>query len=231
MEARDKRPYTVCRDKRGEGRMVKVILTGDLHIGAGTVDVEEILRVKEKYWLGKPIILMGDLMDAGLNRGMQFDNKLNPDKQIEEVKKVIKGLDVRTALIGNHEQRFFREAGINIYKLLELPQKHELTMEGCSFYVSHGKSAARNPLTEFTKFYEFVDADVIALGHNHTLGVWNVWRGNRRVVLCRTGSFIGYADYARENGYAPTIKGWISVDTKSKVATCYALINGRVLKV
>lgn len=211
--------------------MTKVILAGDFHIGSGTASVEEIMRVKERYWLGKPVLLMGDLVDAGLNRGMQFDNKLNPDIQIEELKKVLKGLDVRTALIGNHEHRFFKEAGINIYKLLELPQIHELTIDGCSFYVSHGKSSARNPLTEFTKFFDFVDADIIALGHNHVLMAHNVWRGGRRVVLCRTGSFIGYADYARENGYAPTIKGWVEVDTKSKVATCYSLINGRVMKI
>jgi predicted phosphodiesterase len=211
--------------------MTKVILTGDWHIGASTVDVEEILRVKERYWLGKPVLLMGDLMDAGLDRGMQFDNVLNPDKQIEEVKKVLKGLDVRTALIGNHEIRFFRNAGINIYKILDYPQEHEIEIEGCSFYISHGKSAARNPLTEFTKFFEFVNADVIALGHNHVLGAWNIWRGGHRVTLCRTGSFIGYATYARDNGYPPNIKGWISVDTKSKVATCYALINGRVKKI
>ena len=211
--------------------MTKVILTGDWHLGAGTADVDEILRVKERYWLGKPIILMGDLIDAGLNRGMQFDNKLNPDAQIEELKKVLKGLDVRTALIGNHEQRFFKEAGINIYKFLELPQKHELSIDGCSFYISHGKSAARNPLTEFSKFFEFVDADIIALGHNHRLLAVNMVRGGKRVVLCRTGSFIGHASYAKENGYADTIKGWISVNTKSKVATCYSLINGRVLKI
>ena len=210
---------------------MKVILTGDWHLGAGTVDVEEILRVKERYWLGKPTILLGDLVDAGLNRGMQFDNKLNPDTQIEELKKVLKGLDVRTALIGNHEQRFFKEAGINIYKLLELPQKHELSIEGCSFYVSHGKSAARNPLTEFTKFFEFVDADIIALGHNHRLLAVNMIRGGKRVVLCRTGSFIGFASYAIENGYADTIKGWIEVDTKSKVAMCYSLINEKVMKI
>jgi predicted phosphodiesterase len=185
-----------------------VILTGDFHIGSGTTSVEEILRVKEKYWLDKPIILMGDLM---------------------EVKEVLEGLDVRTALIGNHEHRFFRNAGINIYKVLGYPQEHELSIDGCSFYVSHGKSAARNPLTEFTKFYEFVDADIIALGHNHVLGAWNIWRGKHRVVLCRTGSFIGHATYA--NGYAPTIKGWISVNTKSKVATPYSLINGKVLKI
>ena len=211
--------------------MSKVILTGDWHWGASTTNIEEILRVKERYWLGKPIILMGDLMDAGLDRGMQFDNVLNPDKQIEEVKKVLKGLDVRTAIIGNHEQRFFKEAGINIYKVLGYPQIHELTIEGCSFYVSHGKSAARNPLTEFTKFFEFVEADIIALGHNHRLLAVNMIRGGKRVVLCRTGSFIGHASYAIENGYSDTIKGWIEVDTKSKVATCYALMNGKVKKI
>jgi predicted phosphodiesterase len=212
--------------------MVKVILSGDWHIGSSTTSVEEILTVKEKYWIGKPVILMGDLIDAGLDRGMQFDNKLNPDTQIEEVKKVLKGLDVRTTLIGNHEQRFFQNAGINLYKVLGYPQEHELMIDGCSFYVSHGKSAARNSLTEFTKFFEFADADIIALGHNHTLGVWNVRRGKRRVMLCRTGSFIGYATYAIDNGYPPTIKGWIEVDTRRKTAQCYGHFgNGVVMKI
>lgn len=211
--------------------MVKVILTSDWHIGAASMNIEDIVRIKEKYWLDKPVLLLGDLVDAGLDRGMQFDNKLQPTLQINTVKNLLKSLDVRTALIGNHEVRFFKHAGINIYKLLGYPQIHELTIDGCSFYVSHGKSAARNPLTEFTKFYEFVEADIMALGHNHVLGTWNIWRGGRRVVLCRTGSFIGYAGYALENGYAPTIKGWVEVNTKSKVATCYSLIKGRVKKI
>jgi predicted phosphodiesterase len=210
---------------------MKVILTGDWHCGAETVSSKEILSISERYWKDKPVILMGDLMDAGLNRGMQFDNKLNPDKQIEQVKYILEGLDVRTALIGNHEQRFFKEAGINIYRVLGYPQVHELTIDGCSFYVSHGKSAARNPLTEFTKFFEFVDADIIAMGHNHRLLAVNMMRGGRRVVLCRTGSFIGYATYAIENGYADTIKGWIEIDTQKKTAQCYSLIKGKVMKI
>ena len=211
---------------------MKVILASDFHIGASTVSVDEILAVKKKYWLGKPIILLGDLIDCGLNRGMQFDNNLNPDKQIEEVKKVLKGLDVRTALIGNHEQRFFKEAGINIYKVLGYPQVHELTIDSCSFYVSHGKSAARNPLTEFTKFFEFVDADIIAMGHNHRLLAVNMVRGGRRVVLCRTGSFIGHATYAIENGYADTIRGWVEVDTRKKTAQCYGYFGrNQVMKI
>jgi predicted phosphodiesterase len=211
--------------------MSKVILTGDWHIGAETVDVGEILAIKKKYWMNKPVICTGDLVDAGIDRGMQFDNNMNPTQQIEEVKSVLKDLDVRTALIGNHEVRFFEKAGINIYKLMGYPQLHDLTIDGCSFYVSHGKSAARNPLTEFTKFFEYVDADIIALGHNHRLFAVNMIRAGRRVVLLRTGSFIGYAMYAIENGYAKTIKGWIEVDTKKKTAQCYSLINGKVMKI
>ena len=211
--------------------MVKVILAGDFHIGAESVDIDEILAVKKKYWMGKPIILMGDLLDAGLDRGMQFSQSMNPDAQIEEVGIVLKDLDVRTALIGNHEIRFFKTAGINIYKLMGYPQIHELTIDGCSFYVTHGASAAKNPLTEFTKLFEFVDTDVIAIGHNHDLGVWNKMRGGKRVVLCRTGSFLSGAIYSLQNAYPPKIKGWIEVDTRKKVATCYSLINGRVMKI
>jgi predicted phosphodiesterase len=212
--------------------MNEVIVFGDVHLGAGTCDIEEVMKIKERYWLGKPCISMGDICDFGIDRGMNFDNKYNPQKQIELAKDLFKDLDIRAYVLGNHCNRLNQKVGLNFMKIiLDKEPRHEVEIDGCSFYMSHGKSAARNPLTEFTKFYEFVDADIMALGHNHVLGCWNIWRGGRRVVLCRTGSFIGHATYARENGYAPTIKGWISVNTKSKVATCYALINGRVLKI
>ena len=212
--------------------MVKVILTGDWHLGAGTCVEEEIRKIKERYWLGKPMILLGDIADFGIDRGMGFDNKYNPQKQIELAKDLLKDLDIRAYVLGNHCDRLNQKVGLNFMKIiLGTEPQHEIEIDGCSFYVSHGKSAARNPLTEFTKFFEFVDADIIALGHNHRLFVVNMVRGGRRVVLCRTGSFIGHATYAKENGYADTIKGWIQVDTKSKVATCYALINGTVKKI
>lgn len=211
--------------------MTKVIMTGDWHVGAESVDVNEIRRVKREYWLGKPIILMGDLIDAGLDKGMQFSQNLNPDAQIKVLKEILKDLDVRTALIGNHEIRFFRNAGINIYSLLDYPQIHELEIDGCSFYVTHGKSAAKNSLTEFTKLFEFVDADIIGIGHNHDLGVWNKIRGEKRVVLCRTGSFLEGAVYSLQNAYPPKIKGWIEVDTRKRTAQCYGLIKGRVIKI
>lgn len=210
---------------------MKVIMTGDWHLGSETVDANEIINVKNKYWLGKPIILMGDLIDVGLDRGMQFSQNLNPTTQVNTLKRVLEGLDSRTALIGNHEIRFFRTAGINIYSVLDLPQKHELSIDGCTFYVTHGKSAARNPLTEFTKLFEFVDADIIGIGHDHSLLAYNIIRGKRRVVLVRTGSFLGYAVYALQNAHAPKIKGWIEVDTCKKTAQCYSLINGKVMKI
>ena len=212
--------------------MVKVILTSDWHLGAGTCDIEEIKKIKEKYWLGKPMILLGDICDFGIDRGMGFDNKYNPQKQIELAKDLLKDLDIRAYILGNHCDRLNQKVGLNFMKIiLGTEPQHEIAIDDCSFYVSHGKSAARNPLTEFTKFFEFVDADIIALGHNHRLLAVNMIRGGKRVVLCRTGNFIGHATYAKENGYSDTIKGWIQVDTKSKVAMCYSLINGRVMKI
>ena len=212
--------------------MSKVILFGDVHLGAGTCDIEEVMKIKERYWLGKPCISMGDICDFGIDRGMGFDNKYNPQKQIELAKDLLKGLDIRAYVLGNHCDRLNQKVGLNFMKIiLDTEPQHEISIDGCSFYVSHGKSAARNPLTEFTKFFEFVDADVIALGHNHRLLAVNIVRGGKRVVLCRTGSFIGHAKYAIENGYADTIKGWVEVDTKSKVAMCYSLIKGKVMKI
>lgn len=210
---------------------MKVIMTGDWHVGAESVDVEEIIKIKNKYWLGKPIILMGDLIDAGLDRGMQFSQKLNPDTQIDTLKYLLKGLDIRTVLTGNHEIRFFKNAGLNIYRVLGYPQIHELNIDGCSFYVTHGRSAAQNTLTEFNKLFKFVDTDIIGMGHDHDLIAYNIIRGHKRVVLARTGSFLGYAVYASDNGYAPKIKGWVQVDTKKKTGQCYSLIDGKVLKI
>lgn len=211
--------------------MRKVILAGDWHIGAKAVSFREIESVKEKYWLGKPVILMGDLIDAGLDRGMEFDQEYNVTEQIEKVRRILKDLDVRTCLIGNHEHRIFMHTGINLYGMLGYPELYELEIDGCKFYVTHGKSAAKNPLTEFTKLFEFVDADVMAIGHSHDLGVWNKMRGGKRCVLCRTGSFLEGATYSLQNGYAPKIKGWIEVDTGKKTAQAYSLINGGVMKI
>ena len=210
---------------------MKVILTGDFHIGSSTVSVDEIMRVKERYWLGKPVLLMGDLIDTGLDRGMEYDQKYNDTQQIKELKKILKDLDIRTCLIGNHEHRIFAHTGINIYSIMDLPEKHYIEIDGCSFYVTHGKSVAKNPLTEFTKLYEFVDTDVMGIGHSHDLGVWNKIRGGKRVMLCRTGSFLEGAVYAVDAAYPPKIKGWIEIDTKRKTGRTFSLINGKVMKI
>lgn len=201
------------------------------HIGAETVDVDEILSIKRKFWKGRPIILMGDLIDAGLDRGMNFSNKINPEQQIEELKEVLQGLDVRSCLIGNHEKRIFTHTGINIYRLLGYPQLHELSIDGCSFYVTHGKGNAANPLTEFTKLFKFVDTDVIGMGHNHDLGKWTIWRGDKRVTLVRTGTFLNGAIYALQNAYPPKLKGWASVNTILRTVKCHALWSGEVIEI
>ena len=212
--------------------MSKVIIFGDVHLGSPGCDEEEVFRIKERYWLEKPCISMGDQCDFGLDRGMQFDQKYNPQTQIELVKKLLKDLDLRAYVLGNHCNRLNKAVGLNYMKIItgKEPQ-HYLEIDNCSFYLTHGKSAAKNPLTEFTKLFEFVDADIMAIGHNHDLGVWNKMRGGKRCVLCRTGSFLEGATYSIDAAYPPKIRGWIEVDTKKKTAQAYSLIKGKVMKV
>jgi len=211
--------------------MSKVVLTGDFHIGAKTVDIDEILTIKRKYWKGKDVALMGDLIDAGLDRGMQFDNKLHPQQQFDELEEVLEGLNIVTALIGNHEHRIFKYTGLNIYKILNIPQLHEFEIDGKRFYITLGKGSAQNPLTEFTKLFRFVDADYVAMGHNHDLGKWVIVRGDKPVTLIRTGSFLNGAVYALENAYAPRLRGWVEVNTTTGYVELFGIWKGKVVKI
>ena len=208
-----------------------VVITGDIHIGAKTVDIDVIKDIAKRRWRGKPIMLMGDLIDAGIDRGMQFDNKINPQQQFDEISELLKPLNVVNALIGNHEARIFKAAGLNIYKMLGYPEQHNITLEGVKFYLTHGKGGAQNPLTEFVKYFKFVDADFICMGHNHDLGKWSILRGGKVTTLIRTGSFLKDASYALQNGYPPMINGWVEVNLDSKYARILSLQHGEVKEI
>lgn len=80
--------------------------------------------------------------------------------------------------------------------------------------VQHGRSGAMNPFMENDKMARLYPlAELVALGHNHHLGARTVTsigvskEGNeclRETWQVRTGSYLQYADYAREMVLAPT---------------------------
>lgn len=205
-----------CAQSKAAPSGKTVILTGDWHIGAGSVDFDELKEVVKRHFKGHPVILLGDLVDMGLDKGMNFSNKIQPQEQIDKVEEIAELIDVSEYCIGNHDARIFKKTGLNPYKqIFKQNPSHTFKADGREIYFNHGKSTAENPFLEHSKYAKWTGADVIALGHSHVLAYLPVVRSDKINFYVRTGSFMGAEDYAVENGYQPLIKGWAEYDTQT----------------
>lgn len=211
----------------------EVVLTSCWHVGLeGALDSEIIYDLAGSWWKNKPVLLLGDLIDVGIEKGMNFSNKINPENQIKEVKRIVELLDVSAYCLGNHEKRIFRKIGLNPYVSFLGEPKRRIEINENKFYLYHGKSNAANIFGEHEKLSRFIEADVIALGHNHRLAVLNVLREGKKVVWLRCGSFVKNAEYAIEAGYAPTNTGFVLYNVKTHIARLFSVNeNGRVLEI
>jgi len=198
--------------------MSRVVLNGDWHIGQGEITPEQIKEIAKTHWRGAKVILMGDLIDAGLANGMQFENELQPQAQLRWIRTITKEINVVAYCLGNHEYRIFNQVGLNVYEEYLGKPSHEITIDGIKFYIAHGRSTAMDIWNEHRKLLQFLDADVIALGHNHVLAKLDVLRENKRVTLLRTGSLARGLQYAVERSLPPTLLGWAEYDTRRKSA-------------
>ena len=96
--------------------------------------------------------------------------------------------------------------------MLGKPQ-HHVIVDNTVFYLFHGKGYADNIFLEHSKLMNFIDADVIALGHNHALAKQDVLRNRKKITWLRTGSFVKSAEYAVDAGLPPRIMGYVEYDT------------------
>lgn len=198
------------------------MITGDWHRGLeGVLDTQIICDLASNEWKGKPVILLGDLMDAGLDKGMNFDNTLVPGEQILEVKRITDILDVRAYVTGNHEDRIFKKIGMNPYETFLGKPQSQVTIDYVKFFLFHGRTAAHDIFKEHDKLIGYVSADVYALGHNHQLAKRDLIRDNARITLLRTGSFVLHPNYAQKMGFPPAMPGYVEYDTVDMIARLY----------
>ncbi|MCW7072253.1 MAG: metallophosphoesterase family protein [Methanophagales archaeon] len=187
--------------------MDEVILTSDWHI-TNKKDAKHVLSCIPK---GSSLLLLGDLIDAGIDRGMNWKQE-NLTVQLKALKWLLNHYHILGYVLGNHEMRIQKKIGLNPYTTImgEL-ETTELGLSGRSIAIEHGSSNAQNALKQLTDL-AFIkpNADVVALGHNHTLGVF-VHRGSNKVQwLVRTGHLMnGYAEYARKGIMHPKPAGYI----------------------
>jgi len=214
--------------------MSEIILTGDWHVGAATTDVDLIKKIAKNYWKDFPVLLMGDIADFGYFRGMQFDQVLQPQEQVIEIEDILSILNIVGYTLGNHEMRVYEQTGLNPYEpILHMKPTTNYRVGNKLIYFNHGKSAAKNIFLEHHHLLEWVDADVIALGHNHALGSVPYLRSNGKIVhLVRTGSFLGRADYSKRNGQAPDLKGWVTYESQKHIIRKWRITEyGKVVEI
>lgn len=186
-----------------------VVLTGDWHI-KDMKDANRIEKIMDKH-VGKiPMILMGDLLDTGINRGMQWDQECM-DNQLKYLKAIIYGRKILGYVLGNHEDRIARDTGLNPYSILMGKEKFEYNIQGVKIAILHGTRVTQNPMSQLIELANIQsDANIVAIGHDHTLGVYtykNQW-------LLRTGHLMEYAMYAKKKALLPKPMGFIKYSFK-----------------
>jgi predicted phosphodiesterase len=210
--------YADSRKKKSSREDMRIYFIGDVHLGASTVDEDVIKALSEKYWQRNPIILMGDLCDLGLDRGMNWDNKLGPQLQVDMADEIFAPLNVVAYTDGNHQNRIFAKVGLTPFvKIFGMDTSNEITINDRRIYFNHGRSAAENYFLEFQKITKWNGADVLALGHSHDLARITFMRENKLQHFIRTGSFLGRPKYVVDAAFAPKIPGWAEYDTINNV--------------
>ena len=194
-----------------------IIVTGDWHIRKS----KDATRVHKTLPKSLPLILMGDLIDTGIDRGMQW-NQDNVNLQVGYLQKILKTRRVLGYVLGNHEDRIVEKTGLNPYQsFLGEPKseyffitdadKNHLRMVW-SLIIQHGSKNVQNPLTQLETLASIhPTADIVALGHDHSLGVW---RGMSQ-WLVRTGHLQPYPGYAKKAILKPKPMGYIKVSLKT----------------
>ena len=187
--------------------MDEVILTSDWHI-TNKKDAKYVLSCIPKR---SNLLLLGDLIDAGIDRGMNWLQD-NLTIQLKALQWLLKHYHVLGYVLGNHEERIKKKIGLNPYTtLLGECETTEFGMNGRTIAMEHGSSAAQNALKQLQDL-AFINpnADVVALGHNHTLGVFTFGGANKTQWIVRTGHLMnGQAEYARKGIMHPKPAGYI----------------------
>lgn len=183
------------------------------------------------------VFLNGDLIENAIVSGkapgeMILEQTLTPTEQVRQFCAKLRPLAKRGRIVGvtrgNHESRSRREAMLDLCELIALHLQvpylriggYVRMKHGSQVYtagIQHGKSGAANIWLELDKLMRiYPEADFVACGHNHALAAREVYQlriastGAEEVSRrwqVRTGTYLGYADYAREAALAPGAVG------------------------
>ena len=191
------------------------------------------------------VYLNGDIIENSQVEGkipgeMLLGQNMHPTEQVKAAVDIFRPFARKGRIIGvtrgNHEARSRRRAMVDLSAVLA----HSLDVPylgiggmvrvsaGSEVYpvaIHHGKSGGRNIYTELDRMSGLYPlAELVALGHNHALdarrvqhiGIEDGAEVVRERWQVRTGSYLRYADYAREAVLSPSPLGSPVVEFAAK---------------
>lgn len=224
----------------GNKGFASLVFWGDLHFGHPQCDTKRAKDmldycVKQRIY----VVGMGDMMESGLRDSVGdsiYQQKLNPQEQLEFIIELLTPIAKKGLLIGihegNHEHRITKSTGIDITKImakaLGVPYLgyavwHLIHVGHFNYtmYTTHGSSGSRFKHTKLKAAMDiaaFFEADILAMGHVHSKAAEVIERQavdlrartvvEKKVHVILTGSYLKYdKSYAQMKGYPPTTLG------------------------
>lgn len=208
----------------------EVIFLGDVHWGSPQCDKQRFLRMVDYCAKNNVyVLLMGDLCETATRHSVGagvYEQESPAESQHEEMVKILKPLADLKLIIGshrgNHEERTYKESGVDVSKALARELGVTYLGDACwhafrvgkeTYYVYslHGRTGSRfdgTALLAIERISTSFFADLVAMGHVHkcvnsivlmqTVRHQQVVEHKKHLLI--TGSYLKY-----DGGYGQTI--------------------------
>ena len=222
--------------KKGKN-YAEVICLGDSHLGSPQFDQPRFLAMLAYCLKNRIYVLgMGDYIELATRYSVgagvyeqEFNGQSQYEQMVEWLRPLAKHGLILGLLQGNHEERVYKESGVNIVRAmcreLSAPylgdacwNKFRVGKHSYSVYSLHGRSGARfegTALLALERLAAPFHADLVCMGHAHkvinsSVLMQTVRRGSvveHKKHLLITGSFVKYGGYAQTYGLPPSKLG------------------------
>lgn len=211
-------------------RYAEVVFLGDVHYGSPQCDIKRFLAMVDYCVLKNVyVFLMGDLIETATRHSVGagvYEQDGTADSQHEQMVEWLRPLADKKLILGthggNHEERTYKESGVNVSKALarELGvtylgdacwSRFQVGSQSYTLYTLHGRTGSRfdgTALLALERISTSFFADVVAMGHAHKcinsivlmqkVESGQVKEHKKHLLIC--GSYLKY-----DGGYGQTL--------------------------
>lgn len=209
----------------------------DLHVGSPQANIRAFKKYLDEEILSNPnarVVVVGDVVDNGVKRafGSVYEQIVPPQQQLDDVSELLYPIKDRilTMVSGNHEQRSFKDVGLDPMKYVALQLRiphlyrpylsflkvkvgkrtnHNKRPPNYSIAVTHGTGASSRPASRINKNSDFlvnIGTDILITGHTHSPSVVPDVRHevnmSRGLVIQRQQVSVTATSWLESGGYA-----------------------------